>query len=203
MLDWCEDHEFVDSNVAARSFKGALPAMPKVKEHLRALPYAEVAAALETIETSPASLSVKLAFRFLVLTVARSGMVRGATWSEIDLVNRKWNVPGSRMKSDKPQRVPLSSAALEVLERARTLRGRPNLLFPSGRRLGRPLSNMAFMKLLRDVGLAERTTAHGLRSSFRDWASEQTSASYSVMEMCLAHTPGSLTEARVRAERSL
>ena len=104
VLGWAMAHGFVDHNVA-EAITGALPAMPAVKEHFRALPYQEVQAALVTIEASQASLAAKLCFRFLVLTAARSGEVRGAVWSEIDLDAREWRIPGARMKSRAEHRV--------------------------------------------------------------------------------------------------
>ena len=185
---------YVEHNVAGEVIDGAFVARPKVKEHLRALPYKEVAMALQTVESSTARLQVKLAFRFLVLTAARSGMVRGAMWSEIDFENREWRIPAERMKANKEHRVPLSSEAMVALERAVAFRDASGLVFSSPRRPGRPLSDMSMTKLLRDVGLADRTTAHGFRSTFRVWASERTRAGYEVMEMCLAHVVGSLTE---------
>ncbi len=85
MLPWCQAHGFVEHNVAGEMIDGALPAMPALKEHYRALTYQEVPAALETIDASSASLSARLCFRFLVLTAIRSGEARGARWSEVNL----------------------------------------------------------------------------------------------------------------------
>ena len=88
----------------------------------------------------------------------------------------------------------MSEPALEVLERAQVLRDESDLVFPTPTKKGRPLSDMTLTKLLRDVGLAERTTVHGFRSSFRDWASEKTNAAHAVMELSLAHAVGSSVE---------
>ena len=90
---WAMAHGFMDTNPAGEAIDGALPRMPKVKTHLRALPYQEVQAALETVESSQASVSAKLCFRFLVLTAARSGEARGAAWDEIDLQGQEWRIP--------------------------------------------------------------------------------------------------------------
>ena len=98
VLGWAQAYGHVEHNVAREGIDGALPSMPKRKQHYRALPYQEVAAALETIETSRASLSAKLCFRFVVLTACRSGEARGTTWSEIDEDARLWTIPASRMK---------------------------------------------------------------------------------------------------------
>ena len=98
------------------------------------------------------------------------------------------------MKTGAEHRVPLSGAALAVLERVRPLRDESDLVFPSPMRRGRPLSNMAMTKLLRDTGLADRAVVHGFRTSFRTWAAERTSAAHAVCEMALAHTVGSAVE---------
>lgn len=105
--------------------------MPAVKEHSRALPYGQVADALATVEASGASLPAKLCLRYLVLTAVRSGEARGATWDEIDPGAREWRIPANRMKAKVEHRVPLSGAALTVLEQARPLREASGLVFPS------------------------------------------------------------------------
>ena len=95
---WAMAHGFMETNPAGEAIDGALPPMPKVKAHLRALPYEEVGAALRTVDASQASVSARLCFRLLVLTAARSGEARGATWDEIDLEGRVWRIPPERMK---------------------------------------------------------------------------------------------------------
>ena len=175
------------------------PAQPAVKEHLRALPYREVGAALATVDASASSLSAKLAFRFTVLTAARSGEVRGAAWAEIDLDAHEWSIPASRMKAGAEHRVPLSDAALAVLEQARPLRDKSGLIFPSPSRAGRPLSDMTLTKVLRTTGLAERATVHGFRSSFRDWCAD-TGKPREIAEAALAHTVGGVEGAYFRSD---
>ena len=194
ILRWCEAHDYCAGNVAGDALNGALPPMPRLKSHHRALPYREVTEALETVDASDASLVAKLCLRFLVLTAARSGETRGATWDEIDEEAREWRIPAERMKGGVQYRVPLSEAALTVLEQAGLLRDGSGLVFPSPTRPGRPLSDMALTKLLRTTGLAERATVHGFRSTFRDWAAECTSAPHAVMELSLAHAVGSSVE---------
>ena len=131
---WCEAHGFVDRNVAGENLDGALPSIPRVREHFQALGHSEVAAALETVEGSNASTATKLALRFVVLTAVRSGEARSATWSEIDLKARTWIIPASRMKANAEHRVPLSDAAVAVLEAAKDLDDSSGLLFPSPRK---------------------------------------------------------------------
>ena len=194
-LRWAEAYGHAQHNIAAEGIDGALPAMPAVKEHLRALPYREVGAALGTVDGSDSSLSAKLCFRFLVLTAARSGEARGTTWAEIDMDAREWRIPGERMKAGAEHRIPLSDAALAVLAQARTIRDADSdLVFPSPARAGRPLSDMTLTKVLRTAGLGDRATVHGFRSSFRDWAAEQSNAPHAVMELSLAHAVGSAVE---------
>ena len=194
ILRWAWAHGFVTENVAGEAIDGALPAMPAVKTHLRALPYWDVAAALDTVEASRASLSAKACLRFVVLTACRSGEARLAKWDEIHYEAREWRIPGSRMKAGVDHRVPLSDAALAVLDAARSLRDESDLIFPSPARSRRPMSDMTLTKLLRVTGLADRATVHGFRSSFRTWASEETDAPHAVMELSLAHTVGTAVE---------
>ncbi len=194
VLRWAWAHGFITENVAGEAIDGALPAMPAVKAHLRALPYRDVAAALDTVEASRASLSAKACLRFVVLTACRSGEARLAKWDEIHFEAREWRIPGSRMKAGIEHRVPLSDTALAVQERVRSLRDESDLIFPSPARPRRPMSDMTLTKVMRDTGLAARATVHGFRSSFRTWASEQTDAPHAVMELSLAHAVGTAVE---------
>ena len=199
VLKWAMAHEFVEHNAAGEGIDGALPAMRRVRAHFRALPYAEVPAALDTVDASPASMAAKLCLRFLILTAARSGEARGALWSEIDLDAREWRIPAERMKGKIEHRVPLSDAALAVLEQARPLRDDPGPLFTSPTRRGKPLSNMTLTKILRDNGLSDRATVHGFRSSFRDWAAD-TGKLRETAEAALAHTVGGVEGAYFRSD---
>ena len=131
VLQWCQAHGHVERNAAGEAIDGALPAMPAVKAHFRALPYAQVGEALAIIEATQASLSAKACLRFVVLTACRSGEARGATWAEIDLETGEWRVPETRMKEEAEHRVPLSGVATAVIESVRPLRDRSDLLFPS------------------------------------------------------------------------
>jgi len=164
----------------------SLPKSKDIKKtkHFAACPYSAVYDAIQSIKTSPAGDTVKLAFEFIILTAARSGEVRGAKWSEIDLENKRWTIPGERMKSAKEHRVPLSPRAMEILE---AMRGRDSdLVFPSDK--NKPYSDMAFTMLLRRLG--HEFTVHGFRSTFRDWSAEQTAFPREVCEAALAHTSG-------------
>ena len=155
---WAMAHGLMETNPAGEAVDGALPPMPKVKAHLRSLPYQEIRSALEAVETSRASVSTKLCFRFLVLTAARSGEARGATWDETNLQDQVWRIPSGRMKAGVEHRVPLSRQALNVLGEASVLRDESGLVFPSPMKPGSPMSDMTLTKVLRSTGLAERAT---------------------------------------------
>ena len=191
---WGMAHGFMGTNPAGEAIDGALPAMPKVRAHLRALPYQEVGAALEAVPLSQASVAAKLCFGFLVLTAARSGEARGATWDEIDLQGQEWRIPSWRMKAGMEHRVPLSRQALDLLHVASASGDATGLVFPSPLKPGSPLSDMTLTKVLRSVGLAERATVHGFRSSFKNWTLEQTDTPWAVSEAALAHFLGNATE---------
>ena len=191
---WAMAHGFMETNPAGEAIDGALPPMPKVKAHLRALPYQEVGSALETVEASQASIPAKLCFRFLVLTAARSGEARGGTWDEIDLAGQVWRIPSERMKAGMEHRVPLGEQALDLLGKASALRDETGLVFPSPLKPGSAMSDMTLTKILRSAGLAERATVHGFRSSFKNWTLEKTDTPWAVSEAALAHILGNSTE---------
>ena len=193
-LLWCLAHGYVEQNVAGEGIDGALPRMPAIKSHFRALPYREISAALKTVEASKASMAAKLCLRFLVLTATRSSEARGAKWDEVDFEAREWCILGGRMKAGSAHRVPLSDPAIAVLKRAQKLDDGSGLIFPSPVYKGKAMSDMTLMKVLRSTGLADRTTVHGFRSSFRDWAAERTNAPHAVMELALAHAVGNSVE---------
>ena len=162
-----------------------------VTRHMPALPHREVAAAVAAVRGSGARPVVKLAFELLVLTAGRSGEVRGAEWGELDVEAAVWTIPAARMKAKREHRVPLCRRAVEVLAEARALgRGGP-LAFPTAR--GRPLKDMALSGLLKTLGIA--AVPHGFRSSFRDWAAEETDHPREVVEAALAHVVRNPVEA--------
>jgi integrase len=133
------------------------------------------------------------ALEFTILTAARSGEVRGATWSEIDLGAMVWVVPAERMKAQKEHRVPLSAPAVALLKALPRMAG-TDLVFPASR--GGALSDMTLSAVLRRMKVP--AVPHGFRSTFRDWVSERTNHPNEVAEMALAHTIESKTEAAYR-----
>ena len=188
VMKWAVAQGYCDGNPAGDAISAALPKNAVRVRHQRALPHGEVAAALDRVRASDALASTKLALEFLVLTACRSGEVRNARWSEIDLKEAIWTIPGDRTKSGRKHRVPLSSGALEVLNQA--IGGGTGLVFP-GRR-GRPLAETTHSLLLRRFGI--RCVPHGMRSSFRDWCSE-TGVRREVAEAALAHVVKNKVEA--------
>jgi integrase len=168
-----------------------LPARQRLSRgHHKALAYADVPAFIQALREREAVAA--LALEFTILTVARSGETIGATWEEVDLDKALWIVPASRMKAGREHRVPLSPRAVQILKSTQQLKG--THLFP-GTKSPR-LSVMAMTMLLRRMKVD--ATVHGFRSSFRDWAAEQTGFPHEVAEMALAHTIENKAEAAYR-----
>lgn len=171
-----------------------LPARSKIAKvkHHAALPYDQTAQFIEALHRQEGI--APLALEFAILTAARTGEIIGARWDEIDLEQKAWNVPAARMKGGREHRVPLSADALAVLNKVS--KGGPEEFVFLGRKKS-PLSNMALLMLLRRMG-HNKLTAHGFRSTFRDWAAEQTNFPSEVAEMALAHSVGDKVEAAYR-----
>ena len=222
IFDDAIEAEYITENPAGDGIRASVKRWSKANkvEHFEALPYQDVPAALQKIRWSqPREASVgtgrrtikytiypramretRLAFEFLVLTAARSGEVRGATWDEVNLDSAVWEIPAERMKSSRSHRVPLSRQAVSVLDKAKAAVGkrrkrRPDydtngLLFPNPS--GKPLSDNALSLRAKKDGLG--CVPHGFRSSFRDWAAECSGASWQAIELSLAHKVGTPVE---------
>ncbi len=196
ILDWATVHHYRQGPNPAR-WKGHLDKilaaptrLTKVKHH-KAVGIDAVAAFLSAAREQ-AGIGAR-ALELAILTAARSGEVRGATWAEIDLEAEEWIVPAERMKAGKEHRVPLSAPALRLLRALPRLEG-TDLVFPSSK--GAPLSDMTLTAVMRRMEVD--AVPHGFRSTFRDWASERTSYPRDVVEMALAHAIGSKVEAADR-----
>ena len=176
--------------------KAILKALPKrgLKQHFKTLPFADVGAAMERVKGTEAHWSTKSAFEFICYTACRSGEVRQAVWNEIDLDCGTWTIPADKMKNAREHRVPLSGPAMGVLKEAKELTGGEGLVFPSQR--GRVMTDSTISKLVRENGI--KTTPHGVRSSFRDWAAEMTDVPKEISEYALAHIEGSASELSYR-----
>jgi len=165
----------------------------KTKGHFAALPYAQVPEFIRALRDFKVYISIKLAFQFLILTASRTSEVILAKWAEVDLEAKTWTVPAERMKGNVAHRVPLSARCIEILKAAKEISDGGEYIFP-GRKHGKPLSNMSFLMTLRRMGKSD-ITAHGFRSSFRDWAEEKTNTQRSVVEAALAHQVENKVEA--------
>ena len=168
VLEWAIAMNLRSDN-PADGVRSVLGPQRNIVQHRRALPHREVAAALAAVRASRYLPAVKLAFEFLVLTAARSGEIRFATWNEIDTTDRVWAIPAAKIKMKRDYRVPLCRRAMEVFHAARALGDGP-LLFPTPQ--GRRLDVKQLRRLLKPCGIA--CVPHGFRSSFRDWATEET-----------------------------
>lgn len=194
VLDWARGRGLGDGPHPCEGIERALPRQPDKPEHHAAVPWRDLPDLWPRLAAAPGMGSAAL--RFTILTAARSGETRGATWDEIDLAARVWTIPASRMKAGTAHRVPLSDAALAVLEEAAKATGRrKGLVFPA-RDLARPLSDMTLAAVLKRLEVP--ATVHGFRSTFRDWAEEAANYPHEVKESALAHVVKSKTERAYR-----
>jgi integrase len=198
ILDWARVRGYRAGENPARwrgNIDHLLPTRAKVRavKHHAALPYAEISEFMTDLRSMEGTGAAAL--EFLILTAARTSEVIYARWAELDLKNKIWIVPPERMKSSREHRVPLSSPAIAVLKRMERLKG--VYVFPGRNTPDRPLSNMALLMMLGRMNRGD-ITAHGFRSTFRDWAAECTNFPTEVVEMALAHAIEDKTEAAYR-----
>jgi integrase len=198
IIDWATTRGYRQGENPARwrgHLENLLPRISKFHriEHHAALPYDEIGAFMTNLLQQDGVAA--RALEFLILTAARRGEVIGARWAEIDLSGKTWTIPGERMKAGKEHRVPLSEAALAIVRTMAEIRS-GEFVFPNDR-VGRPLTSTALFYLLRGIGRGD-LTAHGFRSTFRDWAAESTAFPTEVAEMALAHTVGAAVERAYR-----
>ncbi len=191
VMEWAIAMNLRSDNPCAR----VLPVLGKQNEvvrHMRALPHRDVAAAVAAVRASDAAEAVRLAFEFLVLTAARWGEVRWARWTEMDTTAHVWTIPAARMKANREHRVPLCRRAAEVVDAARALGDGGGPLVFTGNH-GEPLEEKVLRRLLERQRIP--AVPHGFRSSFRDWAAEETEHRREVIEAALAHVVGNKVEA--------
>jgi integrase len=198
VIDWATARGYRAGENPARwrgHLENLLPPRSKVRrvEHHAALPYGEIAAFVADLRQQE-GVGAR-ALEFAILTAARTGEVIGARWDEINIDEKLWTVPAERMKAGKEHRTPLSDAALAIVEKMAAIR-QGDHVFPGGK-AGRPISNMAMLMTLRRMK-RDHLTAHGFRSTFRDWAAERTNFPAEVAEMALAHVVGDKVEAAYR-----
>jgi integrase len=192
VLDWAKASGFRSGDNPVDGVSRVLPKQKDTEIHHAALPYADVPGFIQKLRVLDASVAGRLGFEFTILTAARTSETLNAVWTEIDFENATWTIPAARMKAQREQRIPLSGRCIAILKEARKLSGDNSFVFP-GRAADKPLSNMAFLMMLRRMKLD--ITAHGFRSSFRDWASEQTNFPQAVCEAALAHAVKNKVEA--------
>ncbi len=191
VLEWAVAMEYRIDNPCDR-IGPVLGPQRDVTEHMEAVPHREAAAVIRRVRASTALPAARLALEFLVLTAARWSEVRWAEWKEIDREGRVWTVPAGRAKMNRRNRVPLCGCALEILEAVQALEGEAGpLVFTHGG--GKPLHDSAVRRLLRQLGIA--AVPHGFRSTFRDWAAEETDHPREVIEAALAHVVRNRVEA--------
>ena len=198
ILDWARVRGYREGENPAR-WRGHLdkvyPARAKVRKvkHHAAVPIDDLPKIYGQL-TKAKGIAAK-ALRFVILTAARPGEAVGGLWPEVDKRSALWTIPPERMKADREHRVTLSREALAILDEMTEVKS-DNFVFP-GHKEGRPLSLTALSKALKAAGGGE-ATVHGMRSTFKDWASERTSYPSEVSEMALAHSIGDKVEAAYR-----
>lgn len=192
VMEWCIGKEFINTN-PVKSIGSLLPEQPGKRERvvrLPSLPWQNLPEFVTgTLQADSPSLSAVM-LEFLILTAARSREVREMEWDEVDFDSATWTVPASHMKTKVEHRVPLSDRAVEILKAQKAKAEHPALVFPSSRR--KVTTDMILTKFLRDKNVpsdvkGRTATAHGFRSSFRNWASEN-GYSQEAAERALAHT---------------
>lgn len=200
-LDYAHIKGLVPEEISLRSVTRGLPRQTRQVTHLAAMPYAQIPAFMKKLVALENSVG-RDALKLTVLTAVRSNETRFAKWGEFDLDTGTWSIPGSRMKMKEPHVVPLSLAALSLMCRLRreriALDGKiePAQLVFEGLR-GKPISDVTMLKAIRDMKIAT-ITVHGFRSSFTDWAAEQTDFPKEVADKALAHRVPNAVEAAYR-----
>jgi integrase len=194
VFDWARVAHGLKCSNPVDGVERGLPKQTDRAEHFAAMPYIQVAAFMKQLRERAVNNTPLLALEFLILTACRTNEVLMAAWDEFNLAEATWTIPAVRMKGREIHVVPLAERALAILSQMKT-RGGKGLVFP-GQALNKPLSNMVFLMTLRRMELA--VTAHGFRSSFRDWAAEETAFPNFVVEKALAHTIENKVEAAYR-----
>ena len=197
VVDWATTSGYRKGENPARwrgYLENLLPNKTRVHRvnHREALPYREIGTFMKELREREEGSARCL--EFLILTATRSGEAFGARWSEINFAERTWVIPADRMKAGQEHKIPLSTPAVAIVERLAEFRS-SDLIFPS--RTCKPFTSATMPRLLERVGHAD-LTAHGFRSTFRDWAAECTNFPREVVEMALAHAIGNKVEAAYR-----
>ena len=191
VIDWAVAKGYRDGPLAMAVIDKALPRQRQAVKHHAALPHAAMPDFMTTLRSKETM--GRLALEAVILTAARSGEIRLATWDELDLEAALWSIPADRMKAKRAHVVPLSAPAVALFQRMKAhRRGDSNLVFPGAARR-KPLSDMTLTKALRDM--AVDAVPHGFRSTFRDWVAEETNWPAELAEAALAHVVADKTVA--------
>lgn len=202
VVAWAVAHGYREHELPVKAIRMGLPNQPKInpnargvdsRGHFAAIPYADAPVYISGLRGSPETIS-RSALELAILTVTRSGEARGARWDEFNMAKAEWTIPGARIKAGVEHTVPLSPAALAVVKRMQGIRGTSDLVFPSAS--GNALSDIALSKAHKLI--SQESTVHGWRSTFRDWAAEQTPLPGEVVEAALAHSNPNRVEAAYR-----
>ena len=196
IIKWARAKGFFQGDDPVELAEQALPRKKRSNNHHKSLSYKDVPDLIVKIKESKISLPTQLAIQFTILSACRTSEVLRASWDEIDMQNLIWTIPAKRMKTGKIHEVPISSGMKDILKDAKDKIGSPDYIFSSDQS-GKELSNNT-LRLAVQKRLGVDTTIHGMRSSFKDWASETTNFANEVSEMALAHVIPNKTEAAYR-----
>ena len=196
IIKWARAKGFFQGDDPVELAEQALPRKKRSDNHHKSLSYKDVPDLIVKIKESKISLPTQLAIQFTILSACRTSEVLRASWDEIDMQNLIWTIPAKRMKTGKIHEVPISSGMKDILKDAKDKIGSPDYIFSSDQS-GKELSNNT-LRLAVQKRLGVDTSIHGMRSSFKDWASETTNFANEVSEMALAHVIPNKTEAAYR-----
>jgi len=187
IFDWAKTQEYMTRENPVTGIKQGLPGSNNNRGgHFAAMPYPDVPAFLQHLQSSTQSVNVKLGISFLLLNGLRSKELRLAEWAFIDFDKEKMAIPAHVMKNGIEHHIPLCSHSMAILGGIKPITGGSKYIFPSSQNWTKPMSDSTLSKALR-VGLGYPYTIHGFRTSFRTWISETTSYPYDVAEMAIAH----------------
>ena len=196
IIKWARAQGYFQGDDPVELAEQALPKQLKSDDHHKSLEFEKLPEMISNLRKSKISLTTKLALEFTILSACRTSEVLNAKWEEIDLTKLIWSIPSERMKGGKIHQVPLTDRMTVILNDCKKLKTNNDLLFPSEIN-GEALSNNT-MRLALKKRLKIDATVHGMRSSFKDWASETTNFANEVSEMALAHTISNKTELAYR-----
>ena len=196
IMKWAKAQGYYSGDNPVELAQMALPKISQIESHHAALPFTEIPALIEQLQSSTLMPSTRLALTYLILTASRQSEVLLASWDEIEMDKGQWIIPAARMKAGSEHIVPLNDRTMAVLNEAKELYPDSQLLFPN-HNTGKPLSDNA-LRLALQKRFNLNTTTHGLRSSFKDWATETTNHANEVSEMALAHKISNAVEAAYR-----